>query len=56
MFILVRHSDNVIIGCATRPVDEAEASRNGNKVFEIDDAEFSITMLGSKLEGFDEVE
>lgn len=55
MFIIVRHSDNIIIGTATRPVNEAEASKNGYKVFEIDDKEFSVEMIGSKLESFEEV-
>jgi hypothetical protein len=55
MYIIVRHSDNVIIGSATRPVDELLASRNNYRVYEIDDTEFSIDMLGSKLAGFDEV-
>ena len=55
MYIIVRHSDNIIIGSATRPVDESEASRNGYKVFEIEDSEFSVEMIGSRLESFDEV-
>lgn len=55
MFIIVRHSDNIIIGSATRPVDEAQASMNGYKVFEVEDSEFSIEMIGSRLDGFDEV-
>lgn len=55
MFIIVRHSDNVIIGNATRQVDEVQMSKNGYKVFEIEDYEFSISMLGMKLESFTEV-
>ena len=54
MYIIVRHKDNIIIGSATRPVDEAEASRNGYKVFEIADSEFSVNMIGSRLDSFDE--
>lgn len=55
MYIIVRHSDNIIIGSATRPVDESHASKNGYKVFEIDDAEFNVELIGSRLESFDEV-
>lgn len=55
MYIIVRHKDNIIVGSATRPVDEKEASRNGYKIFEIDDKEFSVDIIGSKLESFDEV-
>lgn len=55
MYIIVRHSDNLIVGSATRRVDEKEASKNGYKVFEIDDKEFRVDMIGSKLESFDEV-
>ncbi len=55
MYIIVRHKDNVIVGNALRPVDEVQLSKNGYKVFEIDDSEFSISMLGSKLDGFQEV-
>ena len=55
MYIIVRHSDNIIIGSATRPVDESEASRNGYKIFQIEDSEFKVEMIGSRLESFDEV-
>lgn len=55
MYIIVRHSDNVIIGSAVRPMDEVQASKNGYKIFEIDDTEFSVSMIGQKLDGFDEV-
>lgn len=56
MFIIVRHADRIIIGSAVRQPSEAEASKNGYQIFEIDDAEFSVHMIGSKLESFDEVE
>ena len=55
MYIIVRHSDKIIVGSATRPVDESEASRNGYLIFEMEDSEFKVEMIGSKLESFDEV-
>lgn len=55
MYIIVRHSDDIIIGSAVRPMDEVEASKRGYKVFEVDDADFDVSMIGSKLESFDEV-
>lgn len=55
MYIIVRHSDNIIIGSATRPVDQRDASKNGYKVFEIENSKFSFDMIGSKLESFEEV-
>lgn len=56
MYIIVRHSDNIIVGSATRPVDESQASANGYKVFEISDDEFRVELIGSKLASFEEVE
>jgi hypothetical protein len=55
MYIIVRHSDNIIIGSAVRPVDQESASQNGYKIFQIDDSEFTVEMIGSKLDSFDEV-
>jgi hypothetical protein len=55
MYILVRHSDNIIIGSATRPVDVKTASANGYRVFEIANSEFKVEMIGTKLKSFDEV-
>jgi hypothetical protein len=54
MYILVRHPDNVIIGNATRPVDEVTASANGYKVYEIDPQEWNPEMIGSVLDSFEE--
>lgn len=55
MYILVRKSDNIIIGTATKLVDENTASTKGYNVYEVPDSEFKISMLGSKLTGFDKV-
>ncbi len=38
MYILVRVTDNVIVGCANNPVNVQEASKQGRRVYEIDDA------------------
>lgn len=55
MYIIVRHSDDVIVGSAVRPMDEVEASKRGYKVFEVDDSDFDVGMIGSRLESFSEV-
>lgn len=52
MYLLVRVKDNIIIGTATKAVDEKTASKHGYKIYEIADAEFKTNMLGAKLEGF----
>lgn len=49
MFILVRVSDNTIVGCANNPVNVHEASKQGRKVYEIDDESFSPDMIGQQL-------
>jgi N-dimethylarginine dimethylaminohydrolase len=54
MYLLVNKSDNVIIGYANRLVNEKQAEQDGYEVFEIEDAEFSPKMLGSKIESYDE--
>lgn len=53
MYILVRQTDNVIVGTAFRPIDEASASKSGCRVYDIPDAEFNESLLGSKLESFE---
>ena len=54
MYILVRQTDNIIVGTATKIVDEASVSKSGCRVYEIPDNEFTANMLGSKLETFEE--
>ena len=53
MYILVRSSDNVIVGCAINSVDERAASQNGHIVYEIPDNEFSPKIIGSQITGFE---
>ena len=52
MFIFVRNSDKVIVGCSVKPVSEKDMERQGNTVYEVDNSDFSYTMIGQKLEGF----
>lgn len=52
MFIFVRASDNVIVGCSVKPVNTDDMSRQGNKVYEVDDKEFDYNMIGQKLQEF----
>lgn len=56
MFILVRVSDNTIVGNANNPVNVHEASRQGRKVYEIDDEDFSPEMIGQKLSEYKVIE
>ncbi len=56
MYILVRVKDNVIVGCANNRVNVQEASRQGRKVYEIDDDKFSPDMLGQKISEFKIIE
>lgn len=49
MYILVNSKTNIIVGTALKPVSVEACSRNGQKVFEIPDHEFTPDMLGSKL-------
>ena len=53
MFIIVRKSDNIIVGCANSPINLQQAEQNGNVIFEIDDSEFSPDLIGQKLESHD---
>ncbi len=56
MYILVRVTDNVIVGCANNPVNVQEASKQGRRVYEIDDADFSPEMLGQQITEYQVIE
>ena len=56
MFIFVRVKDNVIVGCANNKVNVKEASRNGRRIYEIDDEDFTPDMLGQKITEFQVIE
>ena len=55
MFLLINISDKTIIGCASRPIDEVQAKKDGYDVFEIEDSEWNPSMLGSKVESYEEI-
>ena len=52
MYLIVDAKTNKIVGSAAKPVDEKACSRNGQKVYEIDESEYNHSMLGSKIEDF----
>lgn len=54
MYIIVRASDNVIVGTSDNPINIADCSRNNRLVYEIDEKDFDKSMLGQKLENFEE--
>lgn len=56
MYILVRVSDNVIVGSANNPVNVQEASKQGRRVYEIDEHEFDADMIGQKITEFKIIE
>lgn len=49
MYILVDAKTNKIVGTASKPVSVLACSRNGQKVYEIPDEQFSLDMIGSIL-------
>lgn len=49
MYILVEIKTNIIVGTANNAVSTEACRRNGQKVIEIEDSEFNIDMIGSKL-------
>lgn len=53
MFIFVRATDNVIVGCSVKAVNKDDMSRQGNKVYEVDDKDFDYKMIGQKLNEFE---
>lgn len=54
MFLIIRQSDNVIIGSAIKPIHLESASQKGYIVCEIPDNEFNTQMIGSKIENFEQ--
>lgn len=56
MYIIVRVKDNVIVGSANNPVDNKEASKQGRRIYEIDNADFDSSMIGQKLTEFEVIE
>lgn len=56
MYILVRIEDNVIVGSANNPINVREASRQGRRVYEIDDKDFEPSMLGKQIMEYQVIE
>jgi hypothetical protein len=52
MYILVDAKTNIIVGSAINKVDEKACSKNGQKVYEISNEEYSNEMIGTKIEDF----
>lgn len=55
MYILVDAKTQIIVGTAIKPISEESCSKNGQRIYEIDNKEFSYSMIGAKLEDFEEV-
>jgi len=53
MFLLVRIVDNVIVGSANNPINVDEASKQGRRVYEIDDEDFEPEMIGKQITDFE---
>lgn len=53
MYLIVRSDDNVIVGSAINPINVDEASKNNRIVYEIEDTDFSPSLIGQKLTGFE---
>lgn len=56
MYIIVRATDNVIVGSANNPINVKDASASGRRVYEIDDEDFDPSMIGQKITEFSVVE
>ena len=50
MFILVRKDNSMIVGSSKKPVSETDKIN----IYEINDLEFDVNMIGSILEEFEE--
>lgn len=55
MYIFVRASDQVIVGCSVKPVSSEDMSKQGNTVYDVADSEFDYAMIGKKLTDFEMV-
>lgn len=54
MYIMVRESDNMIIGSAVNPINKKTAMERGYLVYELDNSEYSEDLIGNILENFEE--
>jgi len=53
MYIIVRAADNVIVGSAINPININEASKNNRLVYEIDDKDFDVSLIGKILTDYE---
>lgn len=49
MFLIIKKETNIIVGTANNPVSLEACNKNGQRVVEIEDHEFNIDMIGSKI-------
>ena len=54
MYIMVRASDNMIIGSAVNPINKKTAMDRSYLVYELDNSEYSEDLIGNILENFEE--
>lgn len=54
MYLLV-DGDNIIVGSVNNRPNEEDCSKNGYRVFEIKDEEYSVDMIGSPLVDYEVV-
>lgn len=52
MYIIVRTEDNVIVGFVNGNVDAKELKDRERRIFEIDESDFDINLIGQKLEEY----
>lgn len=55
MYILV-NKDNIIVGSSNNKICEKSCSQNGYRVFEIEDSEYSVDLIGTVLTDYDVVD
>ena len=55
MYILVDAVTNKIVGSAVNALSEEQCSKNGQKIYNIPDDEYSHSMIGAKLENFQKI-
>ncbi len=53
MYIIVRATDNMIVGSAINPINTNEASKNNRIVYEIDDKDFDVSLIGKILTDYE---
>jgi hypothetical protein len=52
MYLIVRESDNIIVGSAVNKPSELDLKSKNRLVYEISNSDFSVDMIGQKLIDF----